>query len=345
MQYRRSSGVQGLVFGGIMAGLVVVFALVPFLAILVPIPLVLAYVRYGGRTAVMTSVVAALLAVLIKGPLEAFLITVPAGILPGLAFGYGFRHKMKPIMIGVLAVSVFLVGYAADYAVTRVAVLGGRDPIEDLMRQESVTKLFDTVGKTAEQTLDQQMAQRPPKNDTEKAAYEKQRTQIREMSENPVGFMWALLPVSVILAGAVISWINYKLCEAVLPRFGHPVPAPTPFREFRLPTWMVWVYGLAALGSGYVGGSLLNAPWWAKLIVNVVMALQYVFLLNGMAVAYGWLRIKRNLSKGMAILLSLAPLLLGALGMQVYLMLAMWDAIFDFRGLGHGIWKRPEPNP
>ena len=28
--------------------------------------------------------------------------------------------------------------------------------------------------------------------------------------------------------------------------------------------------------------------------------------------------------------------------MQLLVLLAMWDTVFDVRGLGHGLWKRTE---
>ena len=95
----RSTRVQGLVFGGLMAAMTVVFSLVPGLSVLMPIPLVLAYVRYGGRIAVMTATAATLFTMAFTGVVSAIL-AIPAGILPGLVFGMGFRRKWKPLTIG-----------------------------------------------------------------------------------------------------------------------------------------------------------------------------------------------------------------------------------------------------
>ncbi|HWH72464.1 MAG TPA: DUF2232 domain-containing protein, partial [Candidatus Sulfotelmatobacter sp.] len=126
-----------------MAGILLVCALVPFLSIFLPIPLVLVYVRYGGRTAVLTAVVSALLTAMFKGPIQAFLITVPSGILPGLVFGLGFRRKLKPLVIGLLAVAVFFGGFAAEYMVTRVAILGGQDPFENALQSTEGRQMLD----------------------------------------------------------------------------------------------------------------------------------------------------------------------------------------------------------
>lgn len=336
--HQRSSGVRGLVFGGIMAGLVLVCALIPPLGLFMPIPLVLAYVRYGGRVAALTGVVSGLLAVMFKGPVNAFLLTVPGGILPGLAFGYGFRHRLRPLMIGVIAVLVFVVSYASEYAVMRVALFDGRDPVVVAAESDKAKQMINQYF----EAMDQVMALTVPRTEAERAAKEQQVALFAEMRRDPVGLVWALLPASLVLMGAITAWWNYLLCRWILPRFGHEVPAPLPFSQFRLPTWVVWVFALGSFGTAYLGKTLLNAPWWVKLAVNVMTPLQLVFMLAGMAVAYGYLRLKMNVTKPAAVALTVVLLLLPGVGIQLYMILAMWDTIFDFRGLGHGLWKRPE---
>lgn len=335
---QRSPGVRGLVFGGIMAGLVLVCALVPLLGLFMPIPLVLAYVRYGGRVAALTAVVSALLAVMFKGPVNAFLLTVPGGILPGLAFGYGFRHQLKPLFIGVLAVLIFFVSYSSEYVVMRAALFDGRDPIAAAAEMEPVKRINEQVF----QAMDQIAALTVPRTDAERAALERAQARNAEMRADPVGWIWTLLPTSLLLGGAFVTWWNYLLCRWILPRFGHEVPAPTPFSHFRLPSWVVWVFAISTFGLAYLGRSLVNAPWWVKLAVNVATPLQLVFMLTGMAVAYGYLRMKRNVNKPAAVVLTLLVMFIPGLGIQLYTVLAMWDTIFDFRGLGHGLLKRPE---
>ncbi len=342
--HQRSVGVRGLVFGGIMAGLLVLFALVPYLSIFIPVPLVLTYVRFSGKTAVLTAVVAALLTAMFVGPIQAFLITVPFGVLPGLIFGYGLSRKLKPLTVFLLAVAVFFVGFAANYGVTRVAVLGGRDPLEAALENPQIRQSLTDLTNGMDQFVAVQ--EQAAKTEADKKSLEQQKVLIADMRKDPLRYAWATLPLGVFSVGALLTWMNYRMCRAILPRFGHPVPRFTPFSEFRLPTWSVWVFFLASLGTRYLGQSLLDAPWWVKVIANVVPPMIYIFLAYGLAVAYGWLRRKQNMPKGMAILFSLALALIPrGYGMQLYVMLAMWDTIFDFRGLGHGMWKRPEPNP
>lgn len=336
---RRSAGVQGLVFGALMAALVVVFGLVPILSAFMPIPLVLTYVRYGGRTAVLTAVVATIFTMGFSG-FVAGLLAIPAGILPGLVFGYGFRHGWRPLTIGIVAVLAFFLGYAMEYGVTRVVMFEGRDPIAAALETPMVKEQLEQMIAMMEQAA---TAGVPNPTPQQQLALEQNRQLFDLLRSDPVGVTWTLLPTSLFFLGALSTWINYLLCRLTLPRFGHKLPEPTPFSNFRLPVWLVLIYGLLMLAAPlFVSADIVNLSWWAKFLLNVFTPLQFIFVLAGVAAAYGVLR-KRGMQKAPAVLLVLAAaLLLGQLGLQLFVLLAMWDSIFDFRGLGHGLWKRPE---
>jgi uncharacterized protein YybS (DUF2232 family) len=333
----RSSGVRGLVFGGIMAALVVVCAMVPILTFFMPIPLVFVYLRFGGRAAVLASIVSAFFAALIVGPVQAFVYLVPSGILPGLVFGYGFRHKWKPIAIGIMAVAIFFVGFFANYVVTRALLMGGRDPITASIESPQGKQLLNTSLDWMDRTN-----QVSPKATAQQiqAAAQTQRF-IDDVRQHPVETTWAFLPLGILLSGTMSAWLNYRLCRWILPRFGHPIPATVPFEEFRLPLWLAWSSMIAGFGSQYLGTSLVSAVWWVKILWNVLPPLIYLVVLAGIAVAYGFLR-QKNLPKLAAGALALAGFFLGSTGLLVYVMIALWDTLFDFRGLGHGLFRLPK---
>ena len=342
----RFTQTRGLVFGGLMAALVVVFSLIPGLSVLMPIPLVLAFVRYGGRIAVLTAVAATLFTMTFQGVISGILI-IPAGILPGLVFGLGFRRKWRPLTIGIAAVLAYFFGFALTYAVTRVAMFGGRDPFVAMLEQPDVRAMLDAMVTAMQATANQvenlaaQSGAGPSASQAQMA--EQYRMMADMLQRDPVGLIWTLLPASVFFSGVVSTAVNYLLCRFTLPRFGHEVPAWTPFAEFRLPAWSVWLYvALSLLAPYFLSGDMVSLPWWGKLLLNVFSPLMLIFMLAGVAVAYGFLR-KRGLSGGAAALIVvLGTLVLGQLGPQLLVLLALWDSVFDVRRLGHGLWRRQE---
>lgn len=330
---KSAAQAQALIFGGLMAALVIIFAFVPFLSFLMPIPLVLTYLRYGGRTAVLTSVVATVFAIFFTSPDVALLTVLPMGVLPGLAFGLGFKRGWKPIMTAVLALAVFFVGYAGNYAASRWLFFAGKDPIVMSVESEAGRNQINSMVSLMETALEQQ----PQATDAQKAQVEQVRAMLTQFKTEPSKMIWALLPTGLLLMGALFTWVNYLLCLRILPRFGHQIPAPTPFAELRLPAWATLGYFVLIFGGQYIFQPVGQGAWWSDLVKNVVFTLVYVFYLFGLAVVWGFLR-KKDVPKGFAILLSALVLLFFG---QWLLVIAAWDAIFDFRQLGHGLWRRP----
>jgi uncharacterized protein YybS (DUF2232 family) len=332
MTRKAAARAQGLIFGGLMAALVIIFAFVPFLSFLMPIPLVLTYLRYGGRTAVLTGLVATIFAIFFTSPDVALLTVLPMGVLPGLVFGLGFKRGWKPIITGLAALLVFFAGYAADYAASRWLFFDGRDPIAMMVESSAGRAQIDAVFGAVEQAIKLQPAQ----TDAQKQQVAQVLAQIVQIKANPTAFVWALLPFSLFMFGALFTWLNYLLCLRILPRFGHTIPALTPFGEFRLPIWATLGVVVPLLGGQFLLQPYGTVPWWVDLVRNLVITLTYIFYVVGLSVVYGWLR-KQNLAKGVAVLLTVLALLLFN---QWLLVLAIWDAIFDFRKLGHGLWRR-----
>lgn len=335
--HHRPSGTQGLVFGGLMAALIVIFALVPGLYFLMPVPLVLVYVRHGGRAAALAAVASTVLTMIMGGLVQG-LMAIASGILPGLTFGYGFRHRWKSLSIALAAMATFVISFALSYVAARVFLFGGQDPVEQIMTSGAYQELVRAMTDAMELTLQQQEAA-----GADPRSLEASRTLISELREQPAALAWALLPSSLVIAGALSTGINWLLCRLTLPRFGYSIPTPAPFGDFRLPVWLVLVYGVVAIGAPFLVdmSTVVEQNWVGKLFLNIITPLGLIFAVAGAAVAYGFAR-RRNVAKGTAILIiALAFLLLRGAALQVLILLAMWDAIFDFRGLGHGWIKRP----
>lgn len=337
---RQPTQVQGLVFGSLMAALVVVFALVPGLSLLMPIPLVLAYVRYGDRAAVLTAVVALIFTGMFRGPVTAFL-TAPAVIL-GLVFGYGLRHRQKPLAIGLVAVMAYFVGFALQYVIMRTLLLGGQDPLvmglESDLGQRWMALMMDSI---------RPLAEAPPDATANQLATAETYTKfLQDLERDPVAFMWRLLPGSLFMGALWSTWLTYTLCGLVLRRFGHEVPPLSPFGDLRIPTWVSLVYFLLLIPSSLIAGqSILEIPWWLTVTLNLASPLQLVLVVVGMGVGYGFMR-RKAMPKAYAVFALLAVLLLlGAMGLQLFVMLAIIDSILDVRGLGHGwlSWTRQSP--
>lgn len=338
MNYRQSK-VSGLVFGGIMAALVVLFALVPFLGVLMPIPLVLAYVRYGGRVAGLSALISSVLCLMVQGPAVALGFMIPGGIMPGLMFGYGFRHRLKPVTTWLLAVAVFFLSFGVQYMIQRALVFGGQDPIVAVVESELGQQQMKATTQLMEPML-QQLANGSPQ---EQQAAEQMRARIQEYQANPAATVWVLLPSILFLVGAGSAAFNQFMCRLVLPRLGHEVPPSTPFGELKLPAWVSVAYfiifALSASTGVLTSGTVLNVPWFVQVLMNLFQPLALVMAFAGVAIAYGFL-IRKSISKPFAI--AIIVLVTMVMQLQLFVILALMDPIMDFRGLGHGWLQNPD---
>jgi len=329
----RNRGTQGLVFGGLMAALAVICALVPLLSLFLPIPLVLAFVRYGGRMAMLTAAVTVIFSAMFIGPVQALFLLLPAGVLPGLVLGYGFRHKHKPLIIGLATVVVFFVGFVVEYMGARFALLGV-NPVDAFLTAmtQGAEPYFTAMQKNYEAMPSSPQVQQ-------------QLADLAALRASWPDMVRLLFPSLLFFGGVGFAWINYGLCRLILPRFGHDVPKPTPFAELRLPTWTIWVFSGLLLLLSFAGTRVDETLLWVRVLSNILVPLIYVFVFAGMAVAYGFLR-KQNVSKVLSIVIMIMVLFMGSFGVPLYVMVAMFDTVFDIRGLGHSLMgKGPTDNP
>jgi uncharacterized protein YybS (DUF2232 family) len=330
MRKSAAQQAQGLIFGALMAALVIIFAFTQVLAFLIPIPLVITYLRYGGRVAVLTGLVATIFSLLFASPDVALLQVLPMGVLPGLALGMGFHRKWRPLYTGALTVLVFCFGYVLIYLLTKFVFFGGQDPIVQMvqMMKGSINQSIDLAQRLSAQLVAAGGSQEQIQG------YIKNLTAVRENLE---GFIRYLMPILLASSGIMLAWLNMKLCAKILPRFGLQISGPTPFGDLRLPVWSIWGCFALLLGLRVAALPFGGQPWWIEVIRNGLYALSLIYSTVGLAVAYGWL-IRRGVPKPFAILVSLFGFMIFG---WIYLILAAWDAIFDFRGMGHGTWRRP----
>jgi uncharacterized protein YybS (DUF2232 family) len=264
---------------------------------------------------------------LFASPDVALLQVLPMGVLPGLALGMGFHRKWRPLYTGALTVLVFCFGYILIYLLTKYVFFGGQDPIVQLVQamKGSLNQTIDLV-KTLSTGASQEQIQQ----------YVKSLTTMRDSTD---GLMRTLLPTLLVSTGILLAWLNMKMCAKILPRFGFNIQSPTPFGNLSLPVWSIWGCFVLLLGSSRLPILSFDGPWWVRVLQNGLYALVLIYSVVGLAVAYVWL-IRKGVPKLIAILISLFALMMFS---WIFLILAAWDAIFDFRGLGHGTWRRPEP--
>lgn len=280
---------RSVVEGALLAALTALLGLLSFytgLGWIQPMPVLLAYIRHGFRTAALVCVVSAGVLGLWIGPIgaiAAFGFVVALGLVPGWALRRGSGPVFTLAAMTVAVIALTLVGAGAT-------ILLWHDNLWADLWSGIHRFLYAHADLLRQSGLDPATAERS----------------IAQM-----------LPVTGLVAAVAESAVVYVLSSAVLARLGQPLPTLPPFTEWRAPRWLIWIYIaalVAAAAASRFGNKGVEAVAW-----NLLAAAGIVYSIVAVAFAYGLLK-GRGLSRGRAILFTVcAAWTLSAVGMGVAL--------------------------
>jgi uncharacterized protein YybS (DUF2232 family) len=307
---------RGLTEGAILAALTVVVGAVglvaPFVGILLaPLPIMLLVIRWGLRTAVLASVVAALILLQFFGPLNAISVTAMFAPL-GLALGWG-------VWRGIGAQLTVLAG-AAAFLVSTVATLAAAT---FMMHQDLVGQFITSQVQGMQMALALQQKIGAPSQQID---------EMRQIIAILPGFLHTALPVIFALGALVWAYLCYVIARTVLRRVGHVLPGVPPILSWRIPPglasvllWIAAVLALATLRVPALRGAATDA-----MLVNVL-----VFAFQGALVGIIWMK-RRQIPWFAQVLAGVLLLTAGLLPILAVTLLGMLDTWFDYRRLTGG---------
>jgi uncharacterized protein YybS (DUF2232 family) len=271
----RSPSVRGLTEGAILAALVALLAVatryVPVLGLaaglVCPLPLSALVIRHGLRIGILAAFVAAAIGGIIAGPLVGggiLLAFAPLGVALGIGAARGWSAG-RIILVGSIIATA---GILANLGIT--LALGGVNPyvvMIDSMRQsqQATTQFYQGLG--------------VPREQIEQAA-----GQVRRM----IDVMPRLIPLAVVVGGAMIAYLNMVIGRAVLGRFGYRLPQLPPMRTWEVPPPLMWLFVLGFILMTWGG---LVSPALETAGLNLTMLVQVAFILQGLIV--GWILLER----------------------------------------------------
>ncbi|MCG0238120.1 MAG: YybS family protein [Firmicutes bacterium] len=311
-----ATGTRALVFGAFMAAvLVVLTALANLLALpvpfLLPLPVALAYLRYGSRYGALSGLVATAISFLFFGISTAVFLPLLTGLLPGLALGWGLTREQPPSRTVTVMTGAMLVGSVAGLLATLLVM--GQNPIDLLARtlQESFSQAL---------TLTERMVSSP--NPQQQALLEGMRLMIADMPR----VVRLALPSSLLGASAVLAIAAYQMAVWIFPRLGHRVPPLPPITHWSFPRWLIWLLAPVAVGMVLPQVPPAAREWLqsAYLTLTYALAIQGYFTAN-------WFVRRRWPSRAVPWLLLFAVFSLQALGFLALVYIGIVDLALGTR--------------
>lgn len=261
--------------GAIMAAISVITALlsyyVPFLSLfsylLLPLPTIILYKRYGFGPALTESIAASLLLLLFMGPLNALLLGVDI-ILPGLLLGYGY-HEDKS---GGYRVLLGFFAYLGTFALEMVLFerMTGVTIMDDFVNSINATTDFMSgiYQEAGLYTGDEGQALQDS---------------IAQLSES----VKMLFPAMIIIIPAIISWLIVKIDDIIFRRLKLSYKPVAPMTEWRIPLTARNVLALVVIVSA-ISGRLITNPILEVYPYTFEAIASFIFLIMGFAFIF-WL--------------------------------------------------------
>lgn len=309
----RKYEVKPLVEGALLSAITILLALIsiyiPLLGLLAsfiwPVPIILLGIRHGLKISILATLVSGLIIGMFSEPLQAFTVVFGFGLI-GVAIGYAFRKNYTPSAIMGIGIGFSLLSKVI--LIVGTLLIMGLNPVTQqlTLMQQSFTQalgFYRKMGIPAEQ--------------------------LRQM-ESMVSQLTTLvsfgLPVILVMASVMDTFLNFAVARLVLRKLGHKIADLPPFSRWQIPRYSVLGYLLAML-IFFIDRTPGSLPFIISL--NLQLAFNALFLVQGLSVAAFYLQ-KYNVNKALRVFIFLL-LLMNPLFSQIAVWVGMFETFLDLR--------------
>lgn len=321
-KYSTNAIVESALMGVIIAAIILITGYMPFIdilgSIILPIPVVIIYIRHDVKVAITSIVFGVILTSLLYNPIIALNSAISFTII-GLTLGFAIKENKKSSTILFYLIIASIISNMCTVMFTTLFI--ERTSLMSFINQtaEMINKNFQYSLKHIKDVY----IQNGIKGEQLKV--------IDDISKNfNADTVLSMIPTCMIIVGIVSAYVNYALIRLILKRLKYEVAEVLPFKSFCISNL------LGAFLIGIVGiGIILNAkniPGGKYLFASSQMAAVLLFQLNGIAAFIYFFRVKRKSSKGkIALILFLTIIVLQMRNM--YFIIGIIEMAMDFRKL------------
>lgn len=318
---KYKSSTQAVVEAGILVAIILVTYIitnyVPVLGVVfsfaLPIPLTILYLRRGIKISIMTVFVSAIIMSIISNPLMA-ISTTALYTLTSLAVGYGIKKQWKATRILIMSTISYIIGTILYTLIDIYLILG--DTIYKVLGQlidnlkeslEFVEKFYKSVG------------------------YKIDSSQVDLLKEAfTIENILILLPVTLIIGGAIFSLINYNITKSVGKRLNINIKEVKKFSNWYIDNRLGGIVIIATLTFLILGNIGIEFGTIMVMIFSVI--LRIILSVIGCSNLAYFLKNKLKLRKGIVSLACIICFIDPRIS-SVLVSIGLSDLIFDFRGL------------
>jgi uncharacterized protein YybS (DUF2232 family) len=276
----KENSTKALVESGILTGVAVVLMLIslyiPVISMVTlfiwPLPITLIYIRHNMKYSVLALIVTGLVTAMVSDPFSAIWFTLIFGIM-SVVMGYCVKTKKSAsVTLLYMGITNFICIIGVFYGFT---LLVGQDLIGQFktaieQSMDMARNMYSSMG-VAQETID------------------------KTLKQFDINLMMMMIPGTLVLFSAVVSYITYSTAGYLFKRFGYNLNKVRPFSEWYMP-FQVAIGIILFTFLGYI----LNAKGVSvgeSLFVNSVTIFRMAFVLVGLSSAAFFFK-KRGMAKG-----------------------------------------------
>ncbi len=288
--------------------------------LILPIPVAILYIRHNNKITITAIFLSIILTSLVYNPIMAIYSAITYSTI-GIALGYCVKKNKKP--------SITLLFLAIASAVSNIlTIVFSMLFIEKVSFINFISKNLEFMKQTIKISLDQ------VKSIYSQAGITPEQLKLLDknfeiINKMDVALILALIPATIFILSFISAYLNYIVSRAILKKLNYKMEEVLPFSRIYVSN----IVGAILIGIVCIG-IILSAKkiTGGDYILNSSQILaQFIFIINGLAATTYFLRVKRNLSKPVVVII-LVLTTLSPLG-TIYFSIGLMEMAFDFRKL------------
>jgi uncharacterized protein YybS (DUF2232 family) len=288
--------------------------------LILPIPVAILYIRHNTKITITAIFLSIILTSLVYNPIMAIYSAITYSII-GVVLGYCVkRNKKSTITLMLLAISAainyILIAAFSMLFIEKVSFVNFISKNLELIKETMKFSIEGAKKSYSQRGISEQQLQQLDKN-------------FEIINQIDVGLILALIPATIFIYAFITAYMNYIVSRAILMKLNYKMDKVLPFSRVYVPNLVgAFLIGTVAIG---IILSTKNIPG-GDFILNASQFLaQMVFIINGLAASTYFLRVKRNLSKPVVILILGLIVIFGL--SSIYFSIGIMEMAFDIRRL------------
>ena len=322
--YSTKAIVEASLISVIISVIMIIIGYLPIVSVIgtliLPIPVAILYIRHNYKTTMTAIFLGIILTSLVYNPIIAIYSSINCSIV-GISLGYSVKRNKGPTLtllflaIGSAISNILTVAFSMLF-IEKISFMNFITNKLDFFKQSMNGSLLEVKSIYTQSGITQKQLELLDKN-------------FEVIKGLDVNSLLVAIPVGIFIGAVISAYLNYIVSSAVLNKLNYRMKEILPFSRFYVNN----IVGAVLIGTVCIGIILSskNIPGGNYILESSQFLAQWVFIINGLAASIYFLRVKRNLSKPIVVLI-IGLTMLTQLN-SVYFSIGLMEMAFDFRKL------------